>query len=124
MDGVDKQEVKKAAKGNMNLLAEGGGEPGGDLRPDYPGDYRRRPDSRLSEYYRRHQASGGRHEGHYGDVSLLVRRLQFLWLAGEAIFTFLPVGVTWSVCKKMNVDQMLGIVLGITLVSPQLMFRL
>ena len=45
----------------------------------------------------------------------------FLWLAGEAIFTFLPVGVTWSVCKKMNVDQMLGIVLGITLVFPQLM---
>lgn len=45
----------------------------------------------------------------------------FLWLIGEAIFVFLPVGITWSVCRKMNVDQMLGIVLGITLVSPQLL---
>ena len=45
----------------------------------------------------------------------------FLWLIGEAIFTFLPVIITYSVCKKMNSDPVLGIVLGITLVSPQLM---
>lgn len=45
----------------------------------------------------------------------------FLWLIGEAIFFFLPVGITWSIAKKMNADQMLGIVLGITLVSPQLL---
>jgi PTS system trehalose-specific IIC component len=45
----------------------------------------------------------------------------FLWLLGEAIFHFLPVGVTWSVVKKMGGTPILGIVLGITLVSPQLM---
>eukprot|EP00826_Nyctotherus_ovalis_P060867 TRINITY_DN8595_c0_g1_i3.p1 TRINITY_DN8595_c0_g1~~TRINITY_DN8595_c0_g1_i3.p1 ORF type:complete len:371 (-),score=-74.13 TRINITY_DN8595_c0_g1_i3:98-1078(-) len=44
----------------------------------------------------------------------------FLWLIGEAVFHFLPVGVVWSVTKKMGANQMLGIVLGITLVSPQL----
>ncbi len=45
----------------------------------------------------------------------------FLWLIGEAIFHFLPVGITWSVAKKMGTTQILGIVLGITLVSPQLL---
>lgn len=45
----------------------------------------------------------------------------FLWLPGEAIFHFLPVGITWSVTRKMGTTQILGIVLGITLVSPQLM---
>ncbi len=45
----------------------------------------------------------------------------FLWLIGEAIFHFLPVGVVWSITKKMGANQMLGIVLGITLVSPQLL---
>ncbi|NFH69673.1 PTS trehalose transporter subunit IIBC [Clostridium botulinum] len=45
----------------------------------------------------------------------------FLWLIGEAIFHFLPVGITWAVTKKMGTTQILGIVLGITLVSPQLL---
>lgn len=45
----------------------------------------------------------------------------FLWLIGEAIFHFLPVGIVWSVTKKMGTTQILGIVLGITLVSPQLL---
>ncbi len=45
----------------------------------------------------------------------------FLWLIGEAIFQFLPVGITWSISRKMGTTQILGIVLGITLVSPQLM---
>lgn len=45
----------------------------------------------------------------------------FLWLPGEAIFHFLPVGTTWSVTRKMGTTQILGIVLGITLVSPQLL---
>lgn len=45
----------------------------------------------------------------------------FLWLPGEAIFHFLPVGVTWAVTRKMGTTQILGIVLGITLVSPQLL---
>lgn len=45
----------------------------------------------------------------------------FLWLPGEAIFHFLPVGITWSVTRKMGTTQILGIILGITLVSPQLL---
>ena len=45
----------------------------------------------------------------------------FLWLPGEAIFQFLPVGITWSVSRKMGTSQILGIVLGICLVSPQLL---
>lgn len=46
---------------------------------------------------------------------------QFLWLIGEAIFHFLPVCIVWSITKKMGTTQALGIVLGITLVSPQLL---
>lgn len=45
----------------------------------------------------------------------------FLWLPGEAIFQFLPVGITWSVSRKMGTSQILGIILGICLVSPQLL---
>lgn len=45
----------------------------------------------------------------------------FLWLPGEAIFHFLPVGITWAITRKMGTTQILGIVLGITLVSPQLL---
>ena len=45
----------------------------------------------------------------------------FLWLPGEAIFHFLPVGIVWSVSRKMGTSQILGIVLGICLVSPQLL---
>ena len=45
----------------------------------------------------------------------------FLWLIGEAIFHMLPVGICWSVTRKMGTTQMLGIVLGLTLVSGQLL---
>lgn len=45
----------------------------------------------------------------------------FLWLIGEAVFHLLPVGIVWSITKKMGTTEMLGIVLGLTLVSPQLL---
>ena len=45
----------------------------------------------------------------------------FLWLIGEAVFWLLPVGIVWSITKKMGTTQMLGIVLGLTLVSSQLL---
>ncbi|MCL5498992.1 PTS system trehalose-specific IIB component, Glc family /PTS system trehalose-specific IIC component, Glc family [Phytobacter palmae] len=45
----------------------------------------------------------------------------FLWLIGEAIFFYLPVGICWSAVRKMGGTPILGIVLGVTLVSPQLM---
>ena len=45
----------------------------------------------------------------------------FLWLIGEAVFHLLPVGNVWSITKKMGTTQILGIVLGLTLVSSQLL---
>ncbi|WMY97075.1 MAG: PTS trehalose transporter subunit IIBC [Arsenophonus sp.] len=45
----------------------------------------------------------------------------FLWLPCEAIFHFLPVAICWSTVKKVGGTSVLGIILGITLVSPQLM---
>ncbi len=45
----------------------------------------------------------------------------FLWLLGEAVFHVgIPVGICWTVMKKMGGTEMLGIVLGLTLVSGQL----
>lgn len=45
----------------------------------------------------------------------------FLWLIGEAVFHLLPVGIVWSITKKMGTTQILGIILGLTLISPQLL---
>ena len=45
----------------------------------------------------------------------------FLWLIGEAVFHLLPVGIVWSITKKMGTTQILGIILGLTLVSSQLL---
>ena len=45
----------------------------------------------------------------------------FLWVIGEAVFHMLPVGICWSVTRKMGTTQILGIILGLTLVSPQLL---
>ncbi len=46
----------------------------------------------------------------------------FLWLIGEAVFHVgIPVGICWSITNRMGGTPMLGIVLGLTLVSGQLM---
>ena len=46
----------------------------------------------------------------------------FLWLIGEAVFHVgIPVGICWSVVRKMGGTPILGIVLGLTLVSGQLL---
>ena len=46
----------------------------------------------------------------------------FLWLIGEAVFHLgIPVGICWSVTRKMGGTEMLGIVMGLTLVSAQLL---
>ncbi|MEI3327528.1 MAG: glucose PTS transporter subunit IIA [Thomasclavelia sp.] len=56
------------------------------------------------------------------DVSVFFQGVyDFLWLIGEAVFHLLPVGIVWSITKKMGTTQILGIVLGLTLVSPQLL---
>lgn len=45
----------------------------------------------------------------------------FLWLIGEAVFHMLPVLICWSVMRKMGGTEALGIILGLTLVSGQLL---
>ncbi len=65
----------------------------------------------------------------FGDGNTLVELSQFwagvdhfLWLIGEAIFHLgIPVAICWSVTKKMGTTQILGLILGLTLVSPQLL---
>jgi PTS system trehalose-specific IIC component len=55
------------------------------------------------------------------DGTFLAGLDKFLWLIGEGVFhTGIPVGICWSIQKKMGGTQMLGIVLGLTLVSGQL----
>lgn len=47
---------------------------------------------------------------------------QFLWLIGEAVFHVgIPVGICWSVVRKMGDTPILGVILGLTLVSGQLL---
>ncbi|GMM66127.1 PTS system trehalose-specific EIIBC component [Clostridium butyricum] len=121
IDGVSKDSVKNAAKSNMNLA--------------------QRLMSNIAEIFASLIPAliiGGLILGFrniIGDIKMfddgtktLVETSQFfagvhsfLWLIGEAIFHFLPVGITWSITKKMGTTQILGIILGITLVSPQLL---
>ena len=44
----------------------------------------------------------------------------FLWVICEAALHMLPVGIVWSITKKMGTTPILSIVTGLTLVSPQL----
>jgi len=121
IDGVSKEQAKDAAKNNMNIM--------------------QRLLANLAEIFTPLIPAivvGGLILGFrnvIGDMKLLadgtktiVEQYQFwagvhsfLWLIGEAIFMFLPVGITWSISKKMGTTQILGIVLGLTLVSPQLL---
>ena len=121
IEGVSKDEVKKEAKGNMNPLQRVVADIAEIFAPLIPaiivgglilgfrnviGEIKFMNDGTetlvaVSQFW----------SGVYG----------FLWLLGEAIFHFLPVGITWSVTRKMGTTQILGIVLGLTLVSPQLL---
>lgn len=47
----------------------------------------------------------------------------FLWLIGEAIFHFLPVGITWAITKKMGTTQILGIVKSYTYLDDTSLFQ-
>ncbi|WP_026475772.1 PTS system trehalose-specific EIIBC component [Alkaliphilus transvaalensis] len=119
--GVSKEEAKKAGRQNLNLLQRIISHLGEIFAPLIPaivvgglilgfrnviGDIKMLEDgtkalTEVSQFW-----AGVHH---------------FLWLIGEAVFFFLPVGITWSIAKKMGTTQMLGIVLGVTLVSPQLL---
>jgi PTS system trehalose-specific IIC component len=121
VDGTSKEEAKVAAKQNMNWLQQMIGHLADIFTPLIPA-----------------LVVGGLILGFrnvIGDIKLMEDGTKsivevsqfwagvhaFLWLIGEAVFHFLPVGITWSVAKKMGASQILGIVLGITLVSPQLL---
>lgn len=121
VDGVSKDQAKVAAKNNMNLMQKLLANLAEIFTPLIPA-----------------LIVGGLILGFrniIGDIKLvengtktLIQVSQFwqgvhsfLWLIGEAIFFFLPVGITWSISKKMGTTQILGIILGLTLVSPQLL---
>ena len=84
------------------------------------------PDSWLAKnhpewFYHKPDGCFGNKVGEWLDVIDLDYNNRDLWLIGEAVFHMLPVGICWSITKKMGTNQMLGIVLGLTLVSGQLL---
>lgn len=120
LEGVSKDEVKKASKSNQNALQKLMGDLGEIFAPLIPAlicgglilGFRNVIDSIAM----------------FENGKTLVQISQFwagvdsfLWLIGEAVFHFLPVSIVWSITKKMGTSQILGIILGITLVSPQLL---
>ena len=121
IEGVSKEEVKQEAKGNMNPVQKAVANIAEIFAPLIPALIV----GGLSLGFRN---IIGEIRFMNGGTETLIEVSQFwagvhsfLWLIGEAIFHFLPVGITWSVTKKMGTTQILGIVLGLTLVSPQLL---
>lgn len=121
VEGISKEEVKKEAKGNMNLLQRTVADIAEIFAPLIPSII-------VGGLILGFRNIIGEIKFMNGGAQTLIQVSQlwagvysFLWLLGEAIFHFLPVGITWSVTKKMGTTQILGIVLGLTLVSPQLL---
>lgn len=122
IEGVDKAAVKKAAKANQNVLQRLVGTLAEIFTPLLPAiicgglilGFRNVIDSIY-------MFDNG--------TKTLVQISQFwngvdsfLWLIGEAVFHIgIPLGICWSVMKKMGGTEILGIVLGITLTSSQLL---
>ena len=121
VEGVSKDAVKAAAKSNQSLIQRAVGTLGEIFAPIIPalicgglilgfrniiGEINFFADGTMS----------------LADTSQFWAGVySFLWLIGEAIFHMLPVGICWSISKKMGTPQILGIILGLTLVSPQLL---
>ena len=121
IEGVSKDAVKDAAKSNQSLVQRAVGTLGEIFAPIIPA-----------------LICGGLILGFrniIGEINFFADGTQsladvsqfwagvysFLWLIGEAVFHMLPVGIVWSITKKMGTTQILGIILGLTLVSPQLL---
>lgn len=138
IEGVSKDAVKSAAKGNQNVLQRLIANLAEIFTPLLPAiivgglilGFRNILDSVQIPWLGQAVVDGVKQVTAQGDpvYNTIVQVSQFwsgvdsfLWLPGEAIFHFLPVGIAWSVTKKMGTTQILGIVLGITLVSPQLL---
>ena len=121
IEGVSKEEVKQEAKGNMNPVQKAVANIAEKFAPLIPAII-------VGGLILGFRNIIGEIQFMNGGTETLIEVSQFwagvhsfLWLIGEAIFHFLPVGITWSVTKKMGTTQILGIVLGLTLVSPQLL---
>lgn len=121
IEGVSKDQVKQEAKGNMNPLQKGVANIAEIFAPLIPAII-------VGGLILGFRNIIGEIKLVNGGTQTLISVSQFwsgiysfLWLIGEAIFHYLPVGITWSVTKKMGTTQILGIVLGLTLVSPQLL---
>lgn len=121
IDGVSKEEVKSAAKSNQNAVQRVMSNLAEIFAPLIPAiivgglilGFR----NVIGEIYFFENGTKT-----IVDVSQFWAGVNhFLWLIGEAVFHFLPVAIVWSITKKMGTTQALGIVLGITLVSPQLL---
>lgn len=121
LEGASKESVKQAAKSNQNWLQRLIGNLGEIFTPIIPAlvagglilGFRNCIDS----LYLFEQGTKT-----LVDISQFWSGVDsFLWLIGEAIFHYLPVAITWSITRKMRTSQVLGIILGITLVSPQLL---
>ncbi|MBW3094533.1 PTS system trehalose-specific EIIBC component [Bifidobacterium sp. 64T4] len=121
IEGVSKEAVKDAAKSNQNVLQRVMGVLGEIFAPIIPALVcgglilgLRNVIGEINFFNNGTQS--------LADISQFWSGMyQFLWLIGEAVFHLLPVGIVWSITKKMGTTQILGIVLGLTLVSPQLL---
>lgn len=121
IEGVSREAAKQAAKGNQSLIQRIMGSLGEIFAPLIPALIC----GGLVLGFR--NIIGEIHFFQNGTKSLAdisqfwAGTYSFLWLIGEAVFHLLPVGIVWSITKKMGTTQILGIVLGLTLVSPQLL---
>lgn len=129
IEGVSKDEVKAEAKSNQNVAQRVVGVLGEIFAPLIPvlvcgglilgfrnviGDINFFTDSGAFDMFNGTKSLADMYQFWAGAYS-------FLWLIGEAVFHMLPVGICWSITRKMGTTQILGIVLGLTLVSPQLL---
>lgn len=121
IEGVSKDAVKAAAKTNQNPIQKVMGALGEIFAPLIPAlicgglilGFR----NVIGEIQFFHNGTQS-----LADISQFWAGVyQFLWLIGEAAFHLLPVGIVWSITKKMGTTQILGIILGLTLVSSQLL---
>jgi len=121
VSSVSKDEVKQAGKGNMNWIQSLMANLAEIFAPIIPALVI----GGLILGFR--NILEGVQFGFLGDMTIVESSQfwagvnDFLWLPAEAIFHMLPVAITWSITRKMGTTQVLGIILGITLVSSQLL---
>ena len=121
IEGVSKDAVKAAAQTNQSLLQRIMGTLGEIFAPIIPALICGGLILGFRNIIGEINFLGGGTQG-LADVSQFWAGMySFLWLIGEAVFHMLPVGIVWSITKKMGTTQILGIILGLTLVSPQLL---